>query len=98
MNYGELRRQDLELGSGQVEGAIKALMYRRMDQGGMRWIKERAEALLQLRCIDANGDWQAFVDHVHEQAREHACSTGHRVRLQQRVPVPLPTIDFAEAA
>ena len=57
LNYAELRREDLEVGSGQVEGAIKALMYRRMDQGGMRWIKERAEALLQLRCIDATGYW-----------------------------------------
>jgi hypothetical protein len=98
MNYGELRRRDLELGSGQVEGAIKALMYRRMDQGGMRWIKERAEALLQLRCIDANGDWQAFVNRVHERARDHATSTGHRVRLQQRLPAPLPTVLLLEAA
>lgn len=98
MNYGELRRRDLELGSGQVEGAIKALMYRRMDQGGMRWIKERAEAVLQLRCIDANGDWQAFVDRVHNQARRRAASTGDRIRLQQRVPAPLPTVALAEAA
>jgi hypothetical protein len=98
MNYGELRRSDLELGSGQVEGAIKALMYRRMDQGGMRWIKERAEAVLQLRCIDANGDWLAFVDRVHKQARDRAASTGDRIRLQQRVPAPLPMVDLAQAA
>ena len=97
MNYGELRRLDFEIGSGQVEGAIKALMYRRMDQGGMRWIKERAEALLQLRCIDANGDWQAFIDGVHEQARARACSSGERVRLQQRLPAPLPAL-LAKAA
>ena len=98
MNYRELRQQDLELGSGQVEGAIKALMYRRMDQGGMRWIKERAEALLQLRCIDANGDWQTFVDRVHARAREHTTSTGDRIRLQQRVPASLPTVELAQAA
>ena len=95
MNYDELRRRDLELGSGQVEGAIKALMYRRMDHGGMRWIKERAEALLQLRCIDANGDWQAFVDRVHDQARVRAASTGARIRLQQRTAAPLPTAEAA---
>jgi hypothetical protein len=97
MCYGELRRRDLELGSGQVEGAIKALMYRRMDHGGMRWIKERAEAVLQLRCIDANGDWQAFVDLVHDQARLRA-SAGERIRLRQRVAQPLPPVEFAEAA
>jgi hypothetical protein len=73
-------------------------MYRRMDQGGMRWIKERAEAVLQLRCIDANGDWQAFVDRVHKQARDRASATGDRIRLQQRVPAALPTVDLQEAA
>jgi len=35
----------------------------------MRWIKERAEALLQLRCIDANDDWEAFVNLVHDNTR-----------------------------
>jgi len=69
MNYRELMTRDLELGSGPVEGAIKNLMYKRMDQGGMRWIKERAEALLQLRCIDANGDWEAFTKFVHDKTR-----------------------------
>jgi hypothetical protein len=98
MNYGDLRRLDLELGSGQVEGAIKALMFRRMDHGGMRWIKERAEALLQLRCIDANGQWQAFVDRVHDQVRTRASSSGERIRLQTRTPAALPTIDSAAAA
>ena len=64
----------------------------------MRWITERAEAPLQLPCIDANGDWQAFVNRVHARARERACSTGERIRLQQRVPASLPTVDLAEAA
>jgi len=97
MNYKMLRKEDLEIGSGQVEGAIKALMGRRMDQGGMRWIKERAEALLQLRCIDANGDWQAFTDRVHEKSRTSAIK-GIPVRLQQRVAEPLPSAFFDEVA
>ena len=56
----------------------------------MRWIKERAEAVLQLRCIDVNGDWAAFVARVHDQARAKTLATGERVRLQQRQPIPLP--------
>ena len=96
MTYDYLLRQDLELGSGAVEGAIKNLMGRRMDHGGMRWIKERAEALLQLRGIDANGDWEAFVQRVHATMRQHAVAKGARPRLQQRVALPLPSI--AEAA
>jgi len=33
----------------------------RLDCAGMRWIPGRAEAVLQLRCIEINGDWETFV-------------------------------------
>ena len=32
------------------------------DHRLQRWIRERAEALLELRCIQTNGDWQSFID------------------------------------
>ncbi len=76
MNYGELIAARPRARHGPVEGAIKNIMGRRMDHGGMRWIKERVEAVLQLRCIDVNGDWAAFVARVHDQAR--AKMIGHR--------------------
>jgi hypothetical protein len=98
MNYGELITRDLELGTGPVEGAIKNIMGRRMDHGGMRWIKERAEAVLQLRCIDVNRDWAAFVARVHDQARAKMIDTGARIRIQTRKPIPLPDAREAEAA
>ncbi len=96
MTYGQLRRQDLEIGTGAVEGAIKNMMGGRMDNGGMRWIKERAEAVLQLRCVDANGDWEAFVSQIHTAMRHAAVTNGERPRLQLRVACPLPIT--AEAA
>ena len=97
MNYKALADRDLELGTGPVEGAIKNLMYKRMDHGGMRWIKERAEALLQLRCIDANGDWESFVARVHAKTQAEQISSARRVRIQHRQAAPLPTV-LAEAA
>jgi hypothetical protein len=96
MNYAELLARDLELGSGMVEGAIKNLIGGRFDQGGMRWIKERAEALLQLRCLEANGDWESFIDWVHADMSAAGQAHGRRLRLQQAVPAPLPKL--AEAA
>lgn len=90
MNYGELLRRDLEVGTGAIEGAIKNLIAKRMDHGGMRWIKERAEAVLHLRCIEANGDWDAFTHQVHEQQRQAALKSGRRIRWQQRAPEPFP--------
>jgi len=92
MNYKELRAQDLEIGTGQVEGAMKNVIGRRCDQGGMRWIKERAEALLQLRCIEINGDWDRFINKVHDENRQRACSEGLRIRIQEKTAAPLPVL------
>ena len=92
MNYGDIIAQDLELASGVVEGAVKFVVGRRFDHGGMRWIKERAEALLKLRCIDINGEWNAFIDAVHDQLRATGSAEGKRIRLQTNTPKPLPNL------
>jgi hypothetical protein len=92
MHYDALIALDLEIGSGPVEGPIKNVIGKRFDHGGMRWIKERAEALLQLRCIEVNGDWDAFMHHVHEKMRSAALDGGLQPRLQSRVPAPLPAL------
>jgi len=31
-----------------------------------RWFREREEAMSHLRCIALNGDWDAFVDNLHD--------------------------------
>jgi Uncharacterised protein family (UPF0236) len=61
MRYGEWLERDLVIASGQVEGAVRHLVGERFDCAGMRWVQEKAEALLHLRCIELNGDWQKFV-------------------------------------
>jgi len=66
MDYKALNKQDLEISSGAVEGAVNYVIAKRFDSGGMRWIKERAEPLLQLRCIEVNNDWDAFISYVHD--------------------------------
>lgn len=102
MNYDELLAQDLEIGSGAVEGAVKNVIGKRCDHGGMRWIKERCEALLQLRCIEINGQWEEFIAAVHDQMKAEGEATGQRLRLQCKSPAPLPVLltppDSAEQA
>lgn len=61
MRYGEWREKDLVIASGQVEGAVRHVVGERMDCAGMRWITGRAEAVLHLRCIELNGDWDEFI-------------------------------------
>jgi hypothetical protein len=92
MNYDELVAEDLEIGTGQIEGAVKYVLGLRCDHGGMRWIKERAEAILQLRCIDINGDWESFIDNVHDSTHRQAMQQAYPVRIQQEQPDALPEV------
>lgn len=57
----------------------------------MRWIKERAEALLQLRCIDINGDWNAFILFVHDKLREESREKQKNIPIKCSKAAPLPT-------
>lgn len=95
MCYGELMDEDFEVGSGAVEGAVKHIIGKRCDQGGMRWIRERAEAVVQLRCIELNGDWNRFTEYVHDVVRQQGIEKGKRIRMQRSQPAPLPDVDEA---
>jgi hypothetical protein len=91
MDYDELAREDLELSTGIVEGAVRYIVSQRFDEGGMRWIKERAEALLQLRCIQLNGDWDTFIAFVQTKISRKQRASRRQIRLLQDAPEPLPT-------
>jgi len=95
MNYEQLRERDLEISSGAVEGAVNYVIARRFDCGGMRWIEERAEHLLQLRCIEVNDDWDAFIEFVHDRTKEQARCERRNLPLKCTTPAPLPTYGLA---
>jgi hypothetical protein len=92
MNYGELRRQDMVIGSGQVEGGVRHVIGQRMDSAAMRWKREKAEALLQLRCIMINGDWEAFATWHAEQCRQELQHRG-KVKILTEEGIKLPPAD-----
>jgi hypothetical protein len=71
---------------------VKNVIGKRCDDGGMRWIKERVEALLQLRWLEVNGHWDAFVASVNDRLKANGIATGVRLRLQSDSPVPLPPV------
>ncbi len=91
MDYKKLRERDLEIGSGPVEGAVNYVIAKRFDNGGMRWIKESSEALLQLRCIDVNDDWGAFISYVHDKTHRQIQQSKQNIFLKSKTPKPLPT-------
>jgi len=54
------------IASGPVEGACKNLIKDRMERSGMRWTKQMAEAIVQLRAVYLSGDfddyWQFHIE------------------------------------
>jgi len=70
MKYDEYLAAGYPIGSGVVEGACRHLVKDRMEQTGMRWRIEGAQAILNLRAIYVNDDWDAF-HAVRIQAEQH---------------------------
>ena len=89
MDYGRLRKEDLVIASGVVEGAARYVIGERLDNSGMRWIEERAEAVLLLRCIEVNGDWEAFTKWSQER-RTQELECGQVVQIRSKIPTQLP--------
>jgi hypothetical protein len=88
MRYAEWREKDLVLGSGQVEGAARHVVGERMDCAGMRWLRGKGEAVLQLRCIELNGDWARFITWVQALNRDRL-QQGQRLRILTDQPMKL---------
>ena len=61
-----------------------------MDCSGMRWIDERAEMLLRLRCIEINGEWDRFFTLNHTQIKQIQIENSIAYRLRSKQPPPLP--------
>ena len=60
-----------------------------LDNSGMRWIEECAEAVLLLRCIEVNGDWEDFMRWSQEQ-RSQELGRGQVVQIRSKTPTQLP--------
>jgi hypothetical protein len=60
MRYDVCLKHGLPIASGVIEGACRHLVKDRMDLTGARWGLERAEAVLQLRALQASGDFDAY--------------------------------------
>jgi hypothetical protein len=88
MHYKKWLVEDLVISTGQAEGTVRQLVGERFDCAGMRWLKGKAEALLHLRCIELNGDWQKFVNWF-QRKNQGRLRKGkpHRVLTDQPLPV-----------
>ncbi|MCB1111028.1 MAG: hypothetical protein KDK64_08595, partial [Chlamydiia bacterium] len=60
MRYNEYLQKGYPIGTGVVEGACGCLVKDRTDRSGMKWSREGAQAILNLRAIKQNGDWDKY--------------------------------------
>lgn len=71
MKYDEYLTAGYPIGSGVVEGACRHLVKDRMEQAGMRWRIAGAQAILSLRAVYVNDDWDAFhADRIQTEQRK----------------------------
>ena len=69
MHYDEYLAAGYPIGSGVAEGACRHLVKDRMEGTGMRWRTEGAQAMLDLRAVYLNDDWDTFQTHRIETER-----------------------------
>ena len=85
MHYDVYLAQGWPIGTGVVEGACGHLVKDRMEQAGMRWTQDGAQAVLDLRAVRLNGDWDTYWRY-------------HRQQQHQRLyGATTPAADTAEA-
>jgi len=82
MHYDAYLAQGWPIGTGVVESACGQLVKERMEQAGMRWGKPGAQAVLDLRAVRLNGQWEAYWQWHRQQE--------HRRLYGTAVPPPRP--------
>jgi len=67
MHYDQYLARGWPIASGVIEGACKHVVRGRLDRSGMKWARPGAHAMLQLRCVRLNEDWDAYQRFHHQQ-------------------------------
>jgi hypothetical protein len=60
MEYPSYTHRGLQIGSGSAESAVKQVVGSRLNQGGMRWNPEHAEAAAHVRAAILSDRRDAF--------------------------------------
>ncbi|WP_366556860.1 UPF0236 family transposase-like protein [Endozoicomonas ascidiicola] len=58
--YAAARAVNLPIGSGEIESANSSIVQMRLKIPGVWWKPENAEAMLGLRTLRANGEWDQY--------------------------------------
>jgi len=73
MNYPRYVEQGLQIGSGSAESGVKQVVGARINQAGMRWDSQHAEAVAHVRAAILSGRWDDFWSGFHPPPRQYRC-------------------------
>jgi len=68
MRYDQYLDRGWPISSGVIEGTCGHLVKDRMEESGMRWTTAGAQAILDLRAVRVNDDWDGY-QHFHRQCQ-----------------------------
>ena len=93
LGYADALRQGFPIASGVIEGACRYLVKDRMDRTGACWSLDGAEAVLRLRALRTNGDFDDYWRfHLTQEYNRN-----HRARYAEgKIPNPLATPSSAK--
>ena len=75
LNYRTALASGWPIATGIIEGACRHLVKDRMDITGARWTAAGAEAILKLRALHANNDFDQYWHYHLDQERQHVHQT-----------------------
>ena len=70
MTYDRFLAAGYPIATGVIEGACGSLVKNRTDGSGMRWTKKGVQAVLDLRAIKQNGDWEDYCEFSIKQEKQ----------------------------
>jgi hypothetical protein len=77
MHYQSYLANGYPIGTGVIEGACRHLIKDRFERAGMRWSKQGAQVMLDLRAVYLNGDWNDFQRFRRQQAHQKRYGSSH---------------------
>ena len=75
MHYDVYLHKGYPIATSVVEGTCGSLVKARMEQSGMRWSIDGAQAVLAQRAVMKNGDWKDFFTYYIDAERDRLYPT-----------------------
>jgi hypothetical protein len=104
LDYDELQRRGLPIGSGAIESAIRRVVNLRLKGNGLMWCQGNAEGMLLLRAAALTGRWEEAMQQaqnskaVDGQLPWHWSSPDMPAQLKANLPIKPPVTQVQTAS